>query len=57
MAFVVGGEVEPEALRAFLRDRLAAYKVPRRYVWIPELPLTGPGKVDRRALADRLREE
>lgn len=36
-----------DALRKFARDRLAGYKMPRRWVVIPELPRTASGKVRR----------
>jgi acyl-CoA synthetase (AMP-forming)/AMP-acid ligase II len=38
------------ALRAFCADRLAAYKIPRLIVLVPELPRDERGKVSRRAL-------
>jgi acyl-CoA synthetase (AMP-forming)/AMP-acid ligase II len=38
------------ALRAFCADRLAAYKIPRALVLVPELPRDERGKVNRRAL-------
>jgi acyl-CoA synthetase (AMP-forming)/AMP-acid ligase II len=38
------------ALRAFLAERLAAYKIPRSVVLIAELPRDERGKVSRRAL-------
>ncbi|MDB6094445.1 MAG: hypothetical protein JWM32_2007 [Verrucomicrobia bacterium] len=36
--------------RAELRERLAAWKIPRKFVTLPEFPLTARGKVDRRKL-------
>jgi amino acid adenylation domain-containing protein len=48
-AFVVG-EVEPAAVRAFLRGRLPEHLVPTLVVPVAELPLTHSGKVDRNAL-------
>ena len=40
-----GMAVSPEELISFLRDRLAGYKIPRIYEFIPELPRTASGKV------------
>jgi fatty-acyl-CoA synthase len=50
-----GGEAAPtaEALRAFLRARVAAYKVPRTIHVESELPRTASGKIDKRALTAR----
>lgn len=39
--------VQVEALRAFLRDRLAHFKVPRDFHLVPELPKTGTGKIQK----------
>ncbi|WP_027893058.1 class I adenylate-forming enzyme family protein [Calidithermus chliarophilus] len=48
-----GAALEAEELRAFLRGRLAAYKVPKRYVFLPELPKSAPGKILKGELAER----
>jgi long-chain acyl-CoA synthetase len=48
-AFVVG-DVEPEELAAFVKERLAAYKYPRRIEVLDELPRGPTGKVLREAL-------
>ena len=45
--------VEPDALRAWARERLAGYKVPKAIEVVPELPRTGSGKLLRRALSSR----
>ena len=46
--------VTVEALRAFLEQRLAKFKVPERYIFLDEeLPRLGTGKIDRRALKAR----
>ncbi len=45
-----GVEVTAAALRAHLRERLPEYMVPAAIVALDEMPLTGSGKVDRRAL-------
>ncbi len=39
------------ALAAFLAERLARHKHPRRIAYVPRLPLTPAGKLDRAALA------
>jgi amino acid adenylation domain-containing protein len=44
------GGVSPAALRAYLADRLPEYARPTEVVLVPEIPLTGNGKVDRAAL-------
>ncbi|MFL6197989.1 MAG: amino acid adenylation domain-containing protein, partial [Thermoanaerobaculia bacterium] len=46
------GAPEPSALRDFLRERLPDYMLPSGYVFLPALPLTANGKVDRKALAE-----
>src|SRR5205085_6231169 len=43
------------ALRSTVRERLSAAAIPRRIVFLPELPLRGPGKPDRTALREVLR--
>jgi long-chain acyl-CoA synthetase len=47
------GDQKPSAndLRAFVRERLAPYKVPREVYFVDELPMTPTGKVLKRALA------
>ena len=44
---VVRPGTEPEALRAALRDRLAAFKIPKRIVVLPDLPRNAMGKVQK----------
>ncbi|MFN2547187.1 MAG: AMP-binding protein [Myxococcales bacterium] len=49
VAYVSTTAAESE-LRAFLRDRIAKFKVPARFVVVPELPRNAAGKVDRARL-------
>jgi long-chain acyl-CoA synthetase len=48
-----GSAPDPDALRTWMRERLAGYKVPRRLEFLPELPRDSMGKVFKR----RLREQ
>lgn len=49
VACVVGG-VDPETVRAALRDRLAAFKIPKRVIVLEELPRNAMGKVQKAEL-------
>ena len=51
-----GARTGPQALRAFLLDRLTPVKVPSRVVIVPAIPKGPTGKVQRIGLAERLRE-
>jgi long-chain acyl-CoA synthetase len=53
VAFVVpraGSHPEEEAIKRFVLDNAPAYQHPRRVFFVPELPLAGTNKVDRKAL-------
>ena len=55
-AFVVlknGQSATEEALKAFVKDRLAPYKYPRSIEFIAELPKTATGKIQRFKLRER----
>jgi acyl-CoA synthetase (AMP-forming)/AMP-acid ligase II len=43
-------------LKAFLKERLAGYKVPKEYVLVDALPVTAYGKIARRELRAELSE-
>jgi benzoate-CoA ligase family protein len=54
-AFVVlrdGATVDAEALQAYVKATLSPHKYPRDVRFVGELPRTGSGKVDRRALRE-----
>ena len=53
MALVVAPEgPDEDAIRAYLSDRLAGFKVPRRYEFRPSLPRDDVGKILKRRLKD-----
>jgi len=52
-----GAELDPEALRDYCREHLAAYKVPRRFFAVEELPRSLIGKVLRRQVREQLLRE
>jgi len=56
VAYVVTSAPENE-LREFLRGRIAAYKMPARFVQMAELPRNAGGKVDRIKLASSISRE
>jgi fatty-acyl-CoA synthase len=52
-AFVVarsGQSLGEEELRTFLKNRVARFKVPRDFVFVPELPRNALGKVVKKSL-------
>ena len=51
-----GADFDAEAIRAQSRERLAAYKVPRRVYEVDELPVSIIGKVLRRRVREELLE-
>jgi long-chain acyl-CoA synthetase len=51
---VAGATIDPERIRAFARERLTGYKVPRRVVIVEDLPRSQIGKILRRRVRDRI---
>ncbi len=45
---------DDEALRAWLRERLAGYKVPKRFWRVNAMPLLANGKIDRKRVATQV---
>jgi long-chain acyl-CoA synthetase len=57
VAFVAaraGATLEPEALIGWARERIGGYKYPREVHLVDAIPLTPVGKIDRKALRQRL---
>ncbi len=49
-----GASVADHELRAFVSERLAPFKVPRKYVYLQEIPKGATGKLQRIGLAEKL---
>ncbi|TDK43747.1 benzoate-CoA ligase family protein [Antarcticimicrobium luteum] len=49
-----GVEAEAMQLQDHVKHALMPHKYPRRILFVPELPKTGTGKIDRKAVADML---
>ncbi|CDO30730.1 acyl-CoA ligase FadD12 [Mycolicibacterium porcinum] len=55
VAFVVlSGGITPDDLKAYVRENLANYKVPREITVLDELPRNSTGKIDRRQLQEKV---
>jgi long-chain acyl-CoA synthetase len=54
VVLIPGSTIDPDALLAFAREQLTAYKVPRRVVVLDSLPRSLIGKVLRREIRDNL---
>ncbi|MNU09539.1 Benzoate--CoA ligase [compost metagenome] len=48
-----GQQASDESLKAFVKERLAAYKYPRQIEFLAELPKTATGKIQRFRLRER----
>ncbi len=59
MAFVVparAASIDPDALRAWCKEQMAGYKVPRHIRVVDALPLNATGKVDKLKLRETAAE-
>jgi len=56
IALKESAELSPSQIREFLRDKLAAYKIPRKYVFLPTLPKTPTGKISKMELREKAKE-
>ena len=52
-----GLDLVPDDLRAYARESLTAYKVPRRFIAVEALPVNAMGKVVRREVATALKAQ
>ncbi len=57
MVLKPGQTVSEEELLAFMKDHLAAYKVPKSVVLMDSLPLSGMGKILKRELRSQFVKE
>lgn len=51
-----GTDIDEESIRRELEQRLAKFKLPKRVLFVPELPRNTMGKVQKSALRDRYRD-
>lgn len=52
-AFIIpkeGRDLDPAALKAYLKERLSPFKVPKEFVKVPDLPGSSTGKILKREL-------
>ena len=56
-AVVLKGDASEKELIAFARERLADYKLPKRLFIVEQIPRTGSGKIQRRAVAAALADK
>ena len=54
VVLVEGHDATEAELRAYLRDQLAPFKVPKQIVFVTEIPKGATGKIQRIGLAERL---
>jgi oxalate---CoA ligase len=54
IVLVEGASAQDHELRAFVAERLAAFKVPRKFVFLQEIPKGATGKLQRIGLAEKL---
>jgi fatty-acyl-CoA synthase len=52
-----GNQASEEEMIAFMNERLARYKIPKRVVILAELPISGAGKILKRELKKQLSKE
>ena len=45
--------VDAKALKAFLKEKLAGFKVPKGYISVPELPKSNAGKILKREIRQK----
>jgi fatty-acyl-CoA synthase len=48
-----GASVSEEELKRFCREQLGGFRVPKYFKFLAELPLSGPGKVNRKILREK----
>jgi fatty-acyl-CoA synthase len=53
----LGQPPEPGELREYCRDRLAGYKSPRLWFYVPAFPLTASGKIQKHRIVKRIVEQ
>jgi fatty-acyl-CoA synthase len=52
-----GATLESDEAKAYCKEQLASYKIPKRFLILDELPQTGAGKLDKKQLVAQLLAE
>ncbi|MBU1274928.1 MAG: AMP-binding protein [Proteobacteria bacterium] len=52
-----GADLDPEELRAYLKERLSGFKVPKAFLTVPELPKSAAGKILKRVLKENIQRQ
>jgi long-chain acyl-CoA synthetase len=52
-----GKDITPEDLKAYLKQRLASFKVPKQYILVKELPKNATGKILKREIIKQFSDE
>ncbi|MCB2191390.1 MAG: AMP-binding protein [Deltaproteobacteria bacterium] len=50
-------DLDPDELKAYLKERLLGFKVPKTFITLPELPKSAAGKILKRVLKDSIIHE
>lgn len=54
---IIQGSITKREVQTFCKQQLASYKIPRRWVFIDEMPLTAGGKISRPQIKEMLKKQ
>lgn len=53
VAFIVARQLDVDTLRAYCKETLASYKIPKQFYDVEQLPTTAVGKIDKKILVQQ----